>query len=57
MNLALSQKHYREVGLKLTPQLTAILAYLKGNIRHPSAAVERTEKLKDKGWRKAKNTA
>ena len=28
---------YREIGLKLTPQRLAILDYLDGNKRHPSA--------------------
>jgi len=28
---------YRKIGIKLTPQRLAILAYLEGNIRHPSA--------------------
>ncbi|MDH4161984.1 MAG: transcriptional repressor [Nitrospirota bacterium] len=35
--MALSQEQYRESGLKLTPQRMAILAYLEGNILHPSA--------------------
>ena len=29
---------YRETGLKLTPQRIAILDFLKGNTKHPSAA-------------------
>lgn len=30
-------KHYRETGLKLTPQRIAILDFLEGNTGHPSA--------------------
>jgi len=31
------QQRYRALGLKLTPQRLAILSYLEGNTRHPSA--------------------
>lgn len=31
------REHYRELGLKLTPQRLAILEYLQGNTLHPSA--------------------
>ncbi|HEX9021332.1 MAG TPA: Fur family transcriptional regulator [Nitrospirota bacterium] len=30
-------ENYRDIGLKLTPQRLAILDYLKGNKKHPSA--------------------
>lgn len=30
-------KNYRDIGFKLTPQRLAILNYLDGNTRHPSA--------------------
>lgn len=31
------REQYRDLGLKLTPQRLAILAYLEGNTMHPSA--------------------
>ena len=36
MSAKLHQR-YRSLGLKLTPQRLAILSYLEGNTRHPSA--------------------
>ena len=35
--ITMNMNKFRKIGIKLTPQRLAILTYLEGNIRHPSA--------------------